>query len=609
MELLRANLEALRRADPTLAERLSRPATDAAIETFTARSGALSIRLDGVPEASAEDPEAEARQLATHFAERARQAGATRLVLFGLGVHTLRFLESADGSCLVIEPSLALLRAVLQHIDLSRVLERIQLVVGEDPAGVARHPLFTASERGLFLAHPSARRRAPALHDALAQRFHPGGVPSPLDIAVIPPLYGGAVPVAQASARALTELGHRVRDIDLSPFWPAYQAVLRTASDERLAPLSESLRAGLIRVIGEMLVGSFQLDPPDLVFAVAGAPLDLETLQRFEQLGITRALWFCEDFRVMSYWSDVASHYDTIFHVQPESFSEPLRQSGAYGVPLPMAFDPSLHRPIELSSEDRNRYECDLSFVGAGYHNRRHFLPALISLGLRIYGTEWPLSPPFPEAMPEPNVRQSSENANRIFNASRINLNLHSSPWCDGVNPVGDFVNPRTFELAGARSFQLVDDRSELPRFFSPGSELETFANIDECRAKIRYYVEHPDERSEIASAGYHRALSDHTYRHRMEAAMDALSAGPIPLIPRRRIYPTVGSVLAVAENEPGLRRVLQRIDVNRVVDSDAISLAVASGDGPLTREEKLLLFMREARGEVGVRNDAGDRA
>jgi spore maturation protein CgeB len=609
MELLRANLEALRRADPTLAERLSRPATDAAIETFTARSGALSIRLDGVPEASAEDPEAEARQLATHFAERARQAGATRLVLFGLGVHTLRFLESVDGSCLVIEPSLALLRAVLQHIDLSRVLERIQLVVGEDPAGVARHPLFTASERGLFLAHPSARRRAPALHDALAQRFHPGGVPSPLDIAVIPPLYGGAVPVAQASARALTELGHRVRDIDLSPFWPAYQAVLRTASDERLTPLSESLRAGLIRVIGEMLVGSFQLDPPDLVFAVAGAPLDLETLQRFEQLGITRALWFCEDFRVMSYWSDVASHYDTIFHVQPESFSEPLRQSGAYGVPLPMAFDPSLHRPIELSSEDRNRYECDLSFVGAGYHNRRHFLPALISLGLRIYGTEWPLSPPFPEAMPEPNVRQSSENANRIFNASRINLNLHSSPWCDGVNPVGDFVNPRTFELAGARSFQLVDDRSELPRFFSPGSELETFANIDECRAKIRYYVEHPNERSEIASAGYHRALSDHTYRHRMEAAMDALSAGPIPLIPRRRIYPTVGSVLAVAENEPGLRRVLERIDANRVVDSDAISLAVASGDGPLTRDEKLLLFMREARGEVGVRNDAGDRA
>lgn len=609
MEPLRANLEALRRVDPTLAERLGRPATDAEVETFTARSGALSIRLDGVPEASAEDPEAEARQLARHFAERAREAGATRLVLFGLGVHTLRFLESVDDSCLVIEPSLALLRAVLQHIDLSRVLERIQLVVGEDPADVVRHPLFTAPERGLFLAHPSARRRAPALHDALAQRFHPGGVPSPLDIAVIPPLYGGAVPVAQASARALTELGHRVRDIDLSPFWPAYQAVLRTASDERLTPLSESLRAGLTRVIGEMLVGSFQLDPPDLVFAIAGAPLDLETLQRFEQLGIIRALWFCEDFRVMSYWSDVAGHYDTIFHIQPESFSEPLRQSRAYGVPLPLGFDPALHRPIELSREERDRYECDLSFVGAGYHNRRHFLPALISLGLRIYGTEWPLPPPFPQAMPERNVRQSSENVNRIFNASRINLNLHSSPWCDGVNPVGDFVNPRTFELAGARGFQLVDERSELPRFFEPGTELATFTNIDECRSKIRYYLEHPDERSEIASAGYRRALSDHTYRHRMEVAIDALLAGPIPLIPRRRIHRTVGSVLAAADDEPGLQRVLERVDANRTVDSDAISLAVSSGDGPLTRDEKLLLFMREARREVTVLNEAEERA
>ena len=170
-------------------------------------------------------------------------------------------------------------------------------------------------------------------------------------------------------------------------------------------------------------------------------------------------------------------------------------------------------------------------------------------------------------------------------------------------------MNPRTFELAGAHGFQLVDERSELPRFFERGTELETFTNIDECRSKIRYYLEHPDERSEIASAAHHRALSDHTYRHRMEAAIDALLAGPIPLIPRRRVHSTVGSVLAAADDEPGLRRVLERVDANRAVDSDAISLAVSSGDGPLTRDEKLLLFMREARDEVAVLNEAGERA
>ena len=606
---LAANLEVLRRTQPELAERIAVTESDRNVEIFAARTGAVSIRLDGSEEASAEDPEAEARQLAAYFVERAREAGATRLVLFGMGVHTLRFLESFDGPILVVEPSRGLLRAVLARIDVSQALERIQLVVGEDAARVLQHPIFTSSERGLLLAHPSSRRRSAAFHDLLAQRFHPGGARSALDVAVIPPLYGGAVPVSTACGRALLELGHRVRKLDLSAFWPAYQEILHISADQRLAPLSESLRAGLVRVIGELLLGNFQLDPPDLVFAIAGAPLDPETLRSLGQLGVTRALWFCEDAHVMSYWSEVTDLYDTVFHLQPDVLSEPLRQAGTYGVELPMGFDPSLHRPIELSPEERTRYGCDASFVGAGYHNRRHFLPALFSRGLRIYGTEWPRSAAFLDAMPEPNVRQSSEDSNRIFNASGVNLNLHSSPWCDGVNPIGDFVNPRTFELAGARCFQLVDERSELPRFFEPGVDLETFADIDECQRKLHHYLDHPDERAEIAAAAQRRALAEHTYRHRMEFAIEALSAGPVPLVARRTILPTVGSVLEATADEPGLHSVLARVNPEHLLDSDAISLAVGAGEGPLTRDEKLLLFLREARGEIAVLNEAGESA
>ena len=609
MQPLAANLEALRRTQPALAERMTDAEPDRNVEIFAARSGAVSVRLDGSEEASAEDPEAEARQLAAYFVERAREAGATRLVLFGMGVHTLRFLGDFDGPILVAEPSERLLRAVLARIDLSQALERIQLVAGEDSGQILQHPIFTSSERGLLLAHPSSRRRFPAFHDLLAQRFRPGGAPCSLDIAVIPPLYGGAVPVAAACGRALLELGHHVRMLDLAAFWPAYQEVLRISTDQRFVPLSESLRAGLVRVIGEMLLGSFRLDPPDLVFAVAGAPLDPQALRSLGQLGVTRALWFCEDAHVMSYWSELTDLYDTIFHLQPDALAEPLRQAGAYAAELPMGFDPSLHRPIALSSEERTRYGCDTSFVGAGYHNRRHFLPALFSLGLRIYGTDWPLSEAFLDAMPEPNVRLSSEDSNRIFNSSRVNLNLHSSPWCDGVNPVGDFVNPRTFELAGARCFQLVDERSELSRFFEPAVELETFADIDECRQKLRYYLDHPDERAEIAAAAQRRALAEHTYRHRMESAIETLSAGPVPLVPRRSILPTVGSVLEAATDEPGLRSVLARVNPEDALDSDAISRAVGSGEGPLTHDEKLLLFLREARGEIAVLNEAGEPA
>ena len=596
----------LREKNPVLARRIEQCAPGAEHEAFAARGGALSVRLGGRLEASAEDPEREAELLAAHFIERAHETGATRLVLFGLGVHTLRFLEAFEGQVLVIEPSLELCRIVLERLDLSSALRRCELISEAEPGPALAHPVFCGSERGLFLSHAAARRRAPKLHDDLARRFSPGGVSSPLHIAVVPPLYGGSLPVAQACVRAFKQLGHHVQEIDLSAFWPGYQEIQRATSDPRLTVASAELRAAMVRLIGETLLTSFHLEPPDLVFAVAQAPLDVETLIRMRRMGIARAFWFCEDFRVMSYWQGLARHYDTIFHVQPEDFSDPLREAGGYGVPLPMAFDPAVTQPVELTDEQRQRYECDLSFVAAGYHNRLQFIPALFDLGLRLYGTDWPETEPYASAMPEPNLRQSSASSNLIFNATRINLNLHSSPWCDGVNPVGDYLNPRSFELAGARAFQLVDGRSHLPDALKPGIEVETYKDINECRKKVAYYLEHADERREIARNAHRRALAEHTYRHRMEQAIDALRAGPVPLAPRQSDLPTVAAVLESARDEPGLTTVLERLEPHCVVDSDAITVAIHKGEGELTREEKLLLYMREALDELQYLNQTG---
>lgn len=588
MTILDHNLQALRERDPHLAEELARcaPGTDAVIESTA--SGAPTLRVKGSLEASAVDPEADGREAAGQFEVRIRQAGARRVVIFGLGVHTLRYLAPPDGGVLVVEPTLAVARKTLECVDLGRALERVDLVVGPDPAPALAHRVFRGEERGVLVSHAAARRRAPALFERLAQQFPSGGTANPLDIAVVPPLQGGSLPVAHACARAFRELGHRVREVDPRPFWPALQEVARLGTDPRLAARSESLSAVLVSLIGQTLVSGFALDAPDLVFALAQAPLAPEALAGLRDTGITTAFWFCEDFRVMGYWRGIASAYDTIFHVQPDAFSGPLREAGGFGVPLAMGFDPATHHPLDLPQRH------DLSFVGAGYHNRRQFLPGLLDLGLAIYGTEWPTAGPLLEAMPEPHVRQSSESCNRIFNATAVNLNLHSSPWCDGVNPVGDFLNPRSFELAGAGAFQLVDVRSELPRYLEPGREVETFRDLQECRRKACYFRDRPDERSQIAQAARRRALAEHTYRHRMEQALDALRSGPIPLAPRRRGVESVAAVLQAARGEPGLCEVLRRVEPEHPLDEEAVALAIGSAEGPLSREERLLLLMRE---------------
>jgi spore maturation protein CgeB len=606
MSIFDRNLAALQRRDPVLAARIAACERDPGVVIETSRTGLPVLRMSGRLESSSEDPEREAREIAAAFASAAERMGATRRVIFGASAHTLRCLSPvADASVLVIEPSLAVCRALLESVDLADILEHISLLVSDRVDAVLRHPLFRGEERGVFLAQPSARRRARELHDALAERFVPGGSSQPLDIAVVQPLDGGSLPVALAVARALRQLGHRVREIDWNGFGPAYAEIDRHTADMRLAQRRSVLRSGMSRVLGELLIARFQVDPPDMVFALAQAPLDMETLAALGRMGIARAFWFCEDAHVLPYWKHFCTAYDVFFHLQPDVLSEPLHAAGAYGAPLQLGFDPELHRPLVLSDAERARYACDLSSIGAGYHNRRQFLPGLADLGLRLYGTSWPAVSPFLEMSPEFNVWQSSETSNLIFNASRINLNLHSSPWVEGVNPVGDYVNPRTFELAGARAFQLVDERSDLPRFFEPGREIATFRDLDECRSKIAYYLAHEDERVEMAAAAQRRALAEHTYRHRMAEAIDRICAGPLPLAPRQKLAPTAGAIAASQRCAPELRSVLGRIAPERVLDAGAISEAVSKGEGPLDEAEQILLFMRESLSEVVVREGA----
>ncbi len=103
----------------------------------------------------------------------------------------------------------------------------------------------------------------------------------------------------------------------------------------------------------------------------------------------------------------------------------------------------------------------------------------------------------------------------KIFNASLVNLNLHSS-----INPnemgTGDFVNPRTFEIASCRAFQIVDHRTLLGELFKEQEEIIVCRTIDQIKQAIRQALHEPDWTRELAEKAYRRTLKEHTYLHRM---------------------------------------------------------------------------------------------
>jgi spore maturation protein CgeB len=109
----------------------------------------------------------------------------------------------------------------------------------------------------------------------------------------------------------------------------------------------------------------------------------------------------------------------------------------------------------------------------------------------------------------------------KVFNGTKVNLNLHS--WNGPrLDPEGDFVNPRTFELAACGAFQLVDRRMLLGELFTD-DEVSTFASEHELPAAIGRWLREPEARAAVASAARRRVLAEHTYEHRIKDLLSTL--------------------------------------------------------------------------------------
>jgi spore maturation protein CgeB len=354
----------------------------------------------------------------------------------------------------------------------------------------------------------------------------------------------------------------------------------------------------MLRFLGEALLARVRDFHPDLVFALAQAPLDPQLIRQVKQEGPLVAYWFVEDFQVFPYWRDLAPEADVFFTLQEEPFFQELKKAGAGNHAfLPLASDTEIFRPLELSPEERRRWGSALSFMGAGYHNRRQFFQGLTDFDFRIWGSEWSLNSPLAPCIQNQAARVSEEDSVKIFNATRINLNLHSSPFHAGVNPEGDYLNPRVFDLAACGAFQLVDRRVQLPQFFQPELELATFASLPEAREKIAYYLAHDEERLQVARQGRERLLREHTYPHRLAAALETIQDLHPGKLPQRVAAPAASPALRdqFPPDHP-LSALLEDLSAPQTGDLSHLVQRVKDSSKPLTEPEAIIWFLHEFR-------------
>lgn len=121
--------------------------------------------------------------------------------------------------------------------------------------------------------------------------------------------------------------------------------------------------------------------------------------------------------------------------------------------------------------------------------------------------------------LPKANYRglaRSTTEMPKIFHLSKINLNFTSKPIRTGI-PL------RLWDILGAGGFALTNYQSEIPEYFEVGKDLDIYASEQELVEKIKYYLEHEEEREEIARNGYQKAKENYSLELRVKQILQSV--------------------------------------------------------------------------------------
>lgn len=98
-----------------------------------------------------------------------------------------------------------------------------------------------------------------------------------------------------------------------------------------------------------------------------------------------------------------------------------------------------------------------------------------------------------------------SEEMPLVFNRSKININVTSRSIRSGI-PL------RILDILACKGFVLTNYRPELSDYFEIGKDIEVFYNVQDCIEKIKYYLEHDEERKAILVNGHRKVIDLFNY-------------------------------------------------------------------------------------------------
>lgn len=106
------------------------------------------------------------------------------------------------------------------------------------------------------------------------------------------------------------------------------------------------------------------------------------------------------------------------------------------------------------------------------------------------------------------------DNMPYVFKCSKINLNI-------SLRSIKNGIPLRCMDILGAGGFLLSNFQADFLNHFVPDEDFVYFDSKEDLLNKCNYYLEHDDERKQIARNGYEKAKKFHSYEVRWNGMME----------------------------------------------------------------------------------------
>jgi spore maturation protein CgeB len=328
---------------------------------------------------------------------------------------------------------------------------------------------------------------------------------------------------ARAAFEALRRLGHSIEILDANHYLPLqWQTLPGRAIRKVFRPVFvRELRLDAARIVARY--------KPHCLFVWKGTVVHPKLIEHCKQQGVVTINYY-PDVSFFSHGSYIPRSlplYDHVFNTKSYGVGD-MKKSGVGSVSfLEPGYDPELHRPVELTAEDRETYGCDVGFIGTWSPKKESLLSTLRKnlpqIKIKIWGNRWDQHRDEKLNSSILGYGVTGDEYTKAICGSSICLGLLSEQGQGSSS--GDLITARTFQIPACGAFMLHERNTEVLNYFEDGRDAEFFGTSEELAEKVEYYLAHDEKRRQIAGNGFLRSLRDgYSIDRRMESVLGWLN-------------------------------------------------------------------------------------